>query len=87
MAAGAPQAFLPPLPHFSPGGAGQPSECGRRGEAPGWETDRGSVPFSPLPRKYGVLHYYTAPDILTTYITLFLLFFVLLTVARGLFII
>lgn len=48
MAAGAPQTFLPLLLHFTPGGAGQPRECGRRGEALGWEKYRESVPLLPL---------------------------------------
>lgn len=40
------------------------------GEALSWEkSEEESHDFS-LPRKYGVLHFYTAPDILTTYITL-----------------
>lgn len=32
-----PRAFLPPLPHFNPGGFGWPSEGGRRGADLGWE--------------------------------------------------
>lgn len=41
-------------PRFNPGGVGQPGECGRKGEVPGWETHRGSLLSLPFALEYRV---------------------------------